>query len=234
MNLQPENKLNADLTEIFKKLELDTRFAVVKVSDRADLSDFQCNGALALAKIAHKNPREIAQSIAEELKNYPEIEAVSVDGPGFINIKLTNEFIAETMDKMAADERLGCGMTENPHKVVLDFGGPNVAKEMHVGHLRSGVIGESIQRIERFAGNKVISDVHLGDWGTPMGMILAEIIHQDGDLSKIKVEKLCGFSNGAEKTQSEQPEKEKSGRTRINNSETKLKHLSNAGRLCYE
>ena len=184
MNLQPENKLNADLTEIFEKLELDTRFAVVKVSDRADLSDFQCNGALALAKIAHKNPREIAQSIAEELKNYPEIEAVSVDGPGFINIKLTNEFIAETMDKMAADERLGCGLTENPHKVVLDFGGPNVAKEMHVGHLRSGVIGESIQRIERFAGNKVISDVHLGDWGTPMGMILAEIIHQDGDLLK--------------------------------------------------
>ena len=171
MNLQPENKLNADLTEIFEKLELDTRFAVVKVSDRADLSDFQCNGALALAKIAHKNPREIAQSIAEELKNYPEIEAVSVDGPGFINIKLTNEFIAETMDKMAADERLGCGVVANPHKVVLDFGGPNVAKEMHVGHLRSGVIGESIQRIERFAGNKVISDVHLGDWGTPMGMI---------------------------------------------------------------
>ena len=76
MNLQPENKLNADLTEIFEKLELDTRFAVVKVSDRADLSDFQCNGALALAKIAHKNPREIAQSIAEELKNYTEIEAV--------------------------------------------------------------------------------------------------------------------------------------------------------------
>ena len=185
MNLQPENKLNADLTKIFEKLGLDTRFAAVKISDRADLSDFQCNGALALAKIAHKNPREIAQSIADELKNCPEIAAVSVDGPGFINIKLTDEFIAETMDKMAADERLGCGLTENPHKVVLDFGGPNVAKEMHVGHLRSGVIGESIQRIERFAGNDVVSDVHLGDWGTPMGMILAEIIHQDGDLSKV-------------------------------------------------
>ena len=97
MNLQPENKLNADLTKIFEKLGLDTRFAAVKVSDRADLSDFQCNGALALAKIAHKNPREIAQAIADELKNCPEIEAVSVDGPGFINIKLTNDFIHTRM-----------------------------------------------------------------------------------------------------------------------------------------
>lgn len=186
MNLQPENKLNTVLTKIFEKLNLDTRFAVVKVSDRADLSDFQCNGALALAKIARKNPREIAQSIAAELENCPQIETVSVDGPGFINIKLTNAFIAETLDKMAADPRLGCGTVDNPHKVILDFGGPNVAKEMHVGHLRSGVIGESIRRIEHFAGNEVTADVHLGDWGTPMGMILAEIIAQDGNLDKVE------------------------------------------------
>lgn len=186
MNLLPENKLNTVLTKIFEKLNLDTRFAVVKVSDRADLSDFQCNGALALAKIARKNPREIAQSIAAELENCPQIETVSVDGPGFINIKLTNAFIAETLDKMAVDPRLGCGTVDNPHKVILDFGGPNVAKEMHVGHLRSGVIGESIRRIEHFAGNEVTADVHLGDWGTPMGMILAEIIAQDGNLEKVE------------------------------------------------
>lgn len=186
MNLLPENKLNTVLTKIFEKLNLDTRFAVVKVSDRADLSDFQCNGALALAKIARKNPREIAQAIAAELENCPQIETVSVDGPGFINIKLTNAFIAETLDKMAADPRLGCGTVDNPHKVILDFGGPNVAKEMHVGHLRSGVIGESIRRIEHFAGNEVTADVHLGDWGTPMGMILAEIIAQDGNLDKVE------------------------------------------------
>ncbi len=186
MNLILENKINATLKNIFNKLDLDDKFAFVKVSDRADLSDFQCNGALALAKINHKNPREVGMMIANELQKCEFCESISVDGPGFINIKLKNEVIAQNADKMAEDERLGCGLVENPHKVVLDYGGPNVAKTMHVGHLRSGVIGESVSRIERFIGNEVISDVHLGDWGTPMGMILAEIIRQDGNLDKVE------------------------------------------------
>ena len=186
MNLLLENKINHALSEIFKQLELDEKFAIVKVSDRPDLSDFQCNGALALAKIAHKNPREIASAIAEELQKNEFVDTISVDGPGFINIKLKNEFIAANTDKMAADDRLGCGEVADKHKVVLDYGGPNVAKEMHVGHLRSGVIGESIRRIEKFVGNDVIADVHLGDWGTPMGMILAEIIKTDGNLDKVE------------------------------------------------
>ena len=185
MNLLLENKINAAMADIFNQLGLDTRFAFVKVSDRPDLSDFQCNGALALAKTAHKNPREIAAAIVSELQKCDFVETLSVDGPGFINIKLKNEFIAQNTDKIAQDERLGCGTTENPHRVVLDYGGPNVAKEMHVGHLRSGVIGEAIRRIERFIGNDVIGDVHLGDWGTPMGMILAEIMRQDGNLDKV-------------------------------------------------
>lgn len=185
MNLLLENKINSALGDIFKKLDLDDKYAFVKVSDRADLSDFQCNGALALAKIAHKNPREIGMMIADELKKCDFCESISVDGPGFINIKLKNEFIAQNADAMADDPRLGCGTVENPHKMVLDYGGPNVAKTMHVGHLRSGVIGESVCRIERFVGNDVISDVHLGDWGTPMGMILSEIILQDGNLDKV-------------------------------------------------
>ena len=186
MNLLLENKINNILADIFKKLDLDEKFAFVKVSDRPDLSDFQCNGALALAKIAHKNPREIGTMIADELKKCDFCESISVDGPGFINLKLKNEVIAQNADRMAEDERLGCGTVENPHKVVLDYGGPNVAKTMHVGHLRSGVIGESVSRIERFVGNEVISDVHLGDWGTPMGMILSEIILQDGNLDKVE------------------------------------------------
>ena len=186
MNLLLENKINAALMDIFKKLDLNEQFAFVKVSDRPDLSDFQCNAALALAKIAHKNPREIGTMIADELKKCDFCESISVDGPGFINIKLKNEVIAQNADKMAEDERLGCGLVENPHKVVLDYGGPNVAKTMHVGHLRSGVIGESVSRIERFVGNEVISDVHLGDWGTPMGMILAEIVRKDGNLNKVE------------------------------------------------
>lgn len=185
MNLLFENILNKTLEKIFEKLNLETKFAVVKVSDRPDLSDFQCNGALALAKIAHKNPREIGTMIADELKQENCIDSVSVDGPGFVNIKLKDEFIAANIDKIAQDERLGCGKTDNPHNIVLDYGGPNVAKNMHVGHLRSGVIGEAVSRIERFVGNNVISDVHLGDWGTPMGMIISEIIRQDGNLDKV-------------------------------------------------
>ena len=186
MNLLLENKLNTELKKIFNSLNLDDKFAFVKVSDRADLSDFQCNGALALAKIAHKNPREIGESIAAELEKCDFCESISVDGPGFINIKLKNEFIAADIDKIAEDERLGCGLVDNPHKVVLDYGGPNVAKTMHVGHLRSGVIGETVRRIEKFVGNDVLSDVHLGDWGTPMGMILSEIIATDGNLDKVE------------------------------------------------
>lgn len=186
MTLSIEKNFNQKFADIFQKLNLDTKFAVIKPSDRPDLSDFQCNGALALAKSLHKNPREIAALIAEELQKDKDVSSVSVDGPGFINFKISNEFIAKSLNEMAEDERLGCSKVAEPKEIVMDFGGPNVAKALHVGHLRSAVIGESIRRIETFVGNKVISDVHFGDWGTPMGMILAEIIHQDGNLDNVE------------------------------------------------
>lgn len=185
MNLSLENIINQKLHKIFNELNLDEKFATVKVSDRPDLSDFQCNGALALAKQERKNPREIAASIGKMLEADPDFTKVSIDGPGFINLSLSDAFIGKVMDEIAADERYGVGKVANPHTVVLDFGGPNVAKALHVGHLRSAVIGESFRRIENFVGNKTISDVHFGDWGTPMGMILAEIINQDGNLDKV-------------------------------------------------
>ncbi len=184
--LSLEKQLNEKIKNIFKTSGFDEKFAFVKPSDRPDLSDFQCNGALALAKSLKQNPREIGQKIADELADDNDIETVSVDGPGFINIKLKNEFVAQNMNEMAVDSRLGCAKTKNPKTVVMDFGGPNVAKALHVGHLRSAVIGESIRRIIDFLGNKVISDVHFGDWGTPMGMILSQIIFEDGDLSKVE------------------------------------------------
>ena len=179
-----ENILNQKMVNIFNALGLDSKFAFVKVSDRPDLSDFQCNGALALAKSERKNPREIASQIAAELEKDKDFAKISVDGPGFLNISLADGFIAKIMNEAAADERFGVEKAQNPRKIVMDFGGPNVAKALHVGHLRSAVIGEAIRRIELFAGHDVVSDVHLGDWGTPMGMILAEIINQDGNLSK--------------------------------------------------
>ena len=184
MDLSIENVINQKLGAIFQKLGLDEKFALVKPSDRPDLSDFQCNGALALAKSTRRNPREIASLIGAELEKDADFAKISIDGPGFINITLNDAFLGRLMDKMSADDRFGCGKTAAPKKVVMDFGGPNVAKALHVGHLRSTVIGEAIRRIEKFAGNEVVSDVHFGDWGTPMGMILSEIIRQDGDLSK--------------------------------------------------
>ena len=184
MDLSIEKIINQKLCDTFTKLGLNTAYAAVKVSDRPDLSDFQCNGALALAKQEKKNPREIAARIAGELEKDADFAKISIDGPGFINLTLKDEAIAAVLDQIAGDERFGIAKVETPKKVVMDFGGPNVAKAMHVGHLRAAVIGESIQRIERFLGNEVISDVHLGDWGTPMRMIIAEIIKQDGNLDK--------------------------------------------------
>ncbi len=181
-----EEIINQKLKTVFLALNLDDKYAVIKISDRPDLSDFQCNAALALAKIEKKNPRQIAECIAQQLRKDNDFDKISVDGPGFLNITLKNEFLASVLDKMAEDQRFGCAKFAKPKTIVLDYGGPNVAKEMHVGHLRSAVIGESMRRIEDFVGNKTISDVHFGDWGTPIGMILAEVIAQDGDLSKIK------------------------------------------------
>ncbi len=184
MNLSLDNVINQKMHDIFAHLGLDTAYAVCKTSDRPDLSDFQCNGALALAKSLHKNPREIATMIADEVKKDNCFAKVSVDGPGFLNMSITNEFIAEVLQQMENGSDFGIQKVTQPQTVVLDYGGPNAAKAMHVGHLRAGVIGESVRRIEKLIGNKVIGDVHLGDWGTPMGMILAEIINHDGDLSK--------------------------------------------------
>lgn len=181
-----EEIINKKLVNIFEELGFDKRFAIIKNSDRPDLSDFQCNGALALAKTEKKNPRQIAEMIAEKLNMDKDFSKISVDGPGFLNITLNDDLIAETMNKMASDKRFGCAIVAEPKTVVLDYGGPNVAKEMHVGHLRSGVIGESFRRIEEFVGNKPISDVHFGDWGTPIGMILAEVIEHDGNLDKME------------------------------------------------
>ena len=186
MDLSIENIINQKLDAVFKALNLDAKFAFVKSSDRPDLSDFQCNGALALAKSERKNPREIASLIAAELEKDSDFAKISIDGPGFINLTLSDAFLGNIIDQAAADKRFGCGKTAAPKKVVMDFGGPSVAKALHVGHLRSAVVGESIRRIEQFIGNDVISDVHFGDWGTPMGMILSEVIRKDGDLSKIE------------------------------------------------
>jgi arginyl-tRNA synthetase len=150
---------------------------VVVDSQRPDLGQFQCNGALAASKALKRNPRALAEEVVAIAKQDPCIRELSIAGPGFINITLNDDFIGNCCSTLQNDPRIGYAQPDvNSRKtVVIDFGGPNVAKPMHVGHLRSAIIGDSLQRICRFVGDTVISDNHLGDWGTQMGMLIREL-----------------------------------------------------------
>jgi len=159
----------------FVALGLEASLGAVRRSDRPDLADFQCNGAMAGAKKLGKNPREIATSVVDALKGSSLVAGCEVAGPGFINIKLSADGLNKRAAEIAADERSGAWTVETPRRVVMDFGGWNVAKEMHIGHLRSTVIGDSLQRLFRFMGDSVTSDVHLGDWGLQMGQLINEV-----------------------------------------------------------
>ena len=159
----------------FVSLGLEASLGAVRRSDRPDLADFQCNGAMAAAKKLGKNPRDIATAVVDALKTSPLVASSDVAGPGFINVKLSAEGLSKRAQEIAADDRAGAQRVETPRRVVMDFGGWNVAKEMHIGHLRSTVIGDSLQRLFRFMGDSVTSDVHLGDWGLQMGQLINEV-----------------------------------------------------------
>ncbi|MCC6142587.1 MAG: arginine--tRNA ligase, partial [Candidatus Hydrogenedentes bacterium] len=174
--------LTERMSQAFAHCGLDPSQGVVVISARPDLCQFQCNGAFALAKELRRNPRELAQQVVDAVDRGELIEDLSLAGPGFINIMLNDEWLAGQVSAIAADSRLGCPKADPPRKIVLDFGGPNVAKLMHVGHLRSTIIGDSLQRILRFVGHEVVSDVHQGDWGTQMGMVITEVQRRWPDL----------------------------------------------------
>lgn len=165
------DKLSAAFAECGYSAELGT----VVTSDRPDLCQFQCNGAFAGAKPYHKAPRMIAADAAAKLEGDADLEKVEVVGAGFINITVSDEFLLGYVKQALADENLGIPQAEKPETVVLDYGGPNVAKPLHIGHLRSAVIGEALKRLVRATGRKTISDVHLGDWGLQMGLVMAEL-----------------------------------------------------------
>ncbi|KJU81422.1 arginyl-tRNA synthetase [Candidatus Magnetobacterium bavaricum] len=169
-------------SKAFESLGFDAKFGQVVTSDRPDLGQFQCNGALSAAKIHKKNPRDIAQMIIEALEKKEIFSSLSVAGAGFININLSDDFLTTYIRQMSADERLCCPVVSRPEHVIIDFGGPNVAKPMHVGHLRSTIIGDSLQRLFRFLGHQVTSDIHLGDWGLQMGMLITELKTRNPEL----------------------------------------------------
>ena len=156
----------------------EARFGRVTPSDRSELADFQVNGALPAAKAAGRNPREIAADIADRLKGDPRLASVEVAGPGFINLRLTDAALAARAGEIADDPRAGAGTVGAARRVLVDYGGPNVAKEMHVGHLRSSIIGESLKRLYRFRGDEVLGDAHFGDWGFQMGLLIAAVFDE--------------------------------------------------------
>ena len=167
--------ISEEVVKAFEEAGYSADFAKVTLSNRPDLCEYQCNGALAAAKTYKKAPIMIANDVVAKLKEngiFQEVQAVS---PGFINLKLSGDYLAEYLKQMQADENLSVEKAEHPKKIILDYGGPNVAKPLHVGHLRSAIIGESIKRMGRYLGHKVIGDVHLGDWGLQMGLIITEL-----------------------------------------------------------
>lgn len=175
-------ELSALVGAAFAAEGFDASFGEVRASDRPDLAQFQCNGALAAAKAAKLNPRAVGEKIAGRLAGAPIFHDISLAGPGFINLTLSDEALGARIDALAADERLGGWAATAVETIVLDYGGPNVAKPLHVGHLRSAIIGECLKRLLRFAGHKVIGDIHLGDWGLPMGQLITELQSEQPDL----------------------------------------------------
>ncbi|MDF2487335.1 MAG: argS [Herbinix sp.] len=174
--------ITEEVKEAFAQKGYEEKYGVVTLSNRPDLCQYQCNGALAAAKQYKTAPIKIAQEIVELLQTSKNIKEISAIMPGFINIALSDEFLAGYLNQMKAAEQFGVEKEKNPKTVVIDFGGPNIAKPLHVGHMRSAVIGESIKRMLRYTGNTVIGDAHLGDWGTQMGLIIAELKKRQPEL----------------------------------------------------
>ncbi len=167
--------ISEEMKDAFETAGYDRELGKVTLSNRPDLCEYQCNGAMAGAKVYKKAPIMIARDVAKKLVGSKVFASVEAVNPGFLNLKVQEGFVAEYLNGMRAGEKFGMDMPENPCKIIVDYGGPNVAKPLHVGHLRPAIIGESIKRIARYAGHDVLGDIHLGDWGLQMGLIITEL-----------------------------------------------------------
>ena len=178
---------------------------VLQAAKNPDFGDFQINGVMGAAKKAKQNPRELAQKVAEALVDNAVIESAEVAGPGFINLRLRPEFLAQNIQTALNDARFGVAKTDQPKTVVIDYSSPNLAKEMHVGHLRSSIIGDSISRVLEFMGNTVIRQNHVGDWGTQFGMLVAYLVEQQKDNAAFELADLEQFYRAAKVRFDEDP-----------------------------
>lgn len=173
MSLQ--SRLTAVFADAFAAQGVDPSYGDVVVSQHQDLADYQCNGALSAAKGVGRPPRELAEAVVGAIDEPTLIASLAVAGPGFINIVITPHLLGETIREMVDSPRLGVDPVADPLTVVVDYGGPNMSKALHVGHLRAAVIGESIKRLLRFMGHTTIGDIHMGDWGMPIGQLIVEL-----------------------------------------------------------
>lgn len=174
--------ISDEMKKAFGQAGYDAELGKVTLSNRPDLCEFQCNGAMAGAKLYRKAPMMIADDVAEKLKDSSIFSEVVAAPPGFLNCKLSNSFLTSYVDGMKCNRKFGLEEPNHKKKIVIDYGGPNVAKPLHVGHLRSAVIGESVKRIARYMGHEVIGDIHMGDWGLQMGLIITELKERQPNL----------------------------------------------------
>ena len=170
------------VSNAFASCGYDSSYGRVTISNRPDLCEYQCNGAMAAAKAYKKAPIAIATEVVDSLKDNDLFEEIVAIAPGFINIKISKDFLCDYLNKMVNEDKFGLEMPENPLTIMVDYGGANVAKPLHVGHLRPAIIGESVKRICKYVGHNVIGDAHLGDWGLPMGQVIEETKDRQPDL----------------------------------------------------
>lgn len=174
--------ISEEMKNAFQAAGYDRELGKVTLSNRPDLCEYQCNGAMAGAKLYKKAPVMIAGEVAAQCADSAVFSQVEAVNPGFLNLKVKEGFVADYLKQMTEEPKFGLEMPEKPNMIIVDYGGPNVAKPLHVGHLRSAVIGESIKRIARYAGHKVLGDIHMGDWGLQMGLIITELKEREPDL----------------------------------------------------
>lgn len=174
--------ISEEMKQAFEAAGYERKLGKVTLSNRPDLCEYQCNGAMAGAKLYKKAPVMIAGEVAEKCKDSKVFSEVTAVPPGFLNLKVKEAVVKEYLTEMSENAKFGLEMPEKPKKIIIDYGGPNVAKPLHVGHLRSAIIGESIKRIARYSGHEVIGDIHLGDWGLQMGLIITELKEREPSL----------------------------------------------------
>ncbi|MBQ4416185.1 MAG: arginine--tRNA ligase, partial [Butyrivibrio sp.] len=174
--------ISKETGKAFAEAGYDEALGKASVSNRPDLCEFQCNGAMAGAKQYHKAPYVIAEEVAAKLQDHAMFEKAECVKPGFLNLTLSKAYVRDYAEKMTKEPHFGLEAPANPRTILIDYGGPNVAKPLHVGHLRTAVIGEAMKRILRYKGEKVTGDIHMGDWGLQMGLIIAELAVRNPDL----------------------------------------------------